>query len=448
MERKQVRRILESLDFVPPLPPAVDRTLKASETPAAGTTDTTALPSRGLIARTLKLANLSLRKFPREITTVTKCSLLMEFDAFADLLIGASAGTKMLLKEMPPDTANDPGPEEAFISRLSRDAEPFFDERISDQYAALVGRLCAPMKDQKAAGRALLAKWRLLRAYQTATRRLRAPLSRELCPKTPAGRLREAMRLAGIFTRSHCGADDLHAPMPTPDAFAWLALRLCEEREDALLLGEVILRARETSAIDNSGAIGDPGLIKKGDAMRLLALYLARPAAPPLKLILSAAGFEIDPRWLAADCVAMRPGKRPYAPAERSDAAGDEKEIKAARRICGFFFKLHRAALFAVAILFAAVFASYERLKPFSEPFNYAAAGTGRATLGIPFSATKKALDDGLLRVMIDTRDPKQVHDWLKGGNPSRVDYEEVLMEDGWDNDYLHQVGRALGMVP
>lgn len=125
-----------------------------------------------------------------------------------------------------------------------------------------------------------------------------------------------------------------------------------------------------------------------------------------------------------------------------------QKKRGFAARLAGFLLRAHRTAMLMTVLLFAAAFASYARLQPFSEPFNCAAAGMGRVTLGVPFDAAKKALDDGLLRVMVDTRDPQRIHDWLKGGNPSGVDYEEVLMADGWDNGHLHRVGRAIGMVP
>ncbi len=101
-----------------------------------------------------------------------------------------------------------------------------------------------------------------------------------------------------------------------------------------------------------------------------------------------------------------------------------------------------------IVLMLTTTFASYAELEPFNQPFNCAVAGVGKMTLGIPFSAGKKALDDGLLSVMVNTRDPRQIHDWLKGGNPGKIDYEEVLMKNGWDNDHLHRVGRILGMVP
>jgi hypothetical protein len=105
-------------------------------------------------------------------------------------------------------------------------------------------------------------------------------------------------------------------------------------------------------------------------------------------------------------------------------------------------------ALMALAVFFGSGAASYLRLNPLNQPFNATAAGVGKIVLGIPYSAGKTALDDGLIRVMLDAQSRQKTHDWLKGDNPSKVDYEKVLRENGWKDPYLHHLGRALGLIP
>ncbi|MFH1549551.1 MAG: hypothetical protein ABIH04_03225 [Planctomycetota bacterium] len=105
-------------------------------------------------------------------------------------------------------------------------------------------------------------------------------------------------------------------------------------------------------------------------------------------------------------------------------------------------------AMFVLVFLFAAsALASYTRVPVLNEPFNNVVALLGEAG-GIPMHATKRALDDGLLRVWIVSGSAQDVHDWLKGENPSGVDYEELLKKHGWTDGQVHRVGRVLGMVP
>ncbi|RKY23030.1 MAG: hypothetical protein DRP79_09830 [Planctomycetota bacterium] len=137
------------------------------------------------------------------------------------------------------------------------------------------------------------------------------------------------------------------------------------------------------------------------------------------------------------------------APAARSaTGVGAPRKPGIAARLLRLLRSKAGLAMTLLALILSMALASYAKIEPLNQPFNYAAAGVGKITLKIPFHATKKALDDGLLRVMVDTRDPRQIHDWLKGGNPGSIDYEEVLMENGWDNEDLHRLGRVLGMVP
>ncbi len=105
-------------------------------------------------------------------------------------------------------------------------------------------------------------------------------------------------------------------------------------------------------------------------------------------------------------------------------------------------------AMFALVLLFAAsALASYAQVPVLKEPFNGVVALLGEAG-GVPMDATKQALDDGLLRVWIGSGSAQEVHDWLKGGNPSGVDYEELLKKHGWTDRQVHNLGRMLGMVP
>jgi hypothetical protein len=119
-----------------------------------------------------------------------------------------------------------------------------------------------------------------------------------------------------------------------------------------------------------------------------------------------------------------------------------------ARRLLRFFMTRVGIALVVLAFCAGSGLASYARVKPLSEPFNAAVAGLGKLIAGIPYDAGKRALDDGLLHVMVKSRSAQETHDWLKGNNPSGIDYEKVLRDNGWQDPYLHRVGRMLGMVP
>ena len=111
------------------------------------------------------------------------------------------------------------------------------------------------------------------------------------------------------------------------------------------------------------------------------------------------------------------------------------------RRIFKYVFVL--VMLFAISGL-----GSYRQVPVLKEPFNITIALAGDWMMGAPKDATRRALDDGLLRVWIASASAQEVHDWLKGDNPSGVDYEKILKEHGWSDRRVHTIGRIIGMVP
>lgn len=107
-----------------------------------------------------------------------------------------------------------------------------------------------------------------------------------------------------------------------------------------------------------------------------------------------------------------------------------------------------RASICMFAIFVVSGTASYAGIEPLNQPFNAAAAALGKWVFGIPYQAGKTALDDGLLHVMIKSQSRQRTHDWLKGGNPSGIDYEQALRDNGWQDPCLHRLGRMPGMAP
>lgn len=116
--------------------------------------------------------------------------------------------------------------------------------------------------------------------------------------------------------------------------------------------------------------------------------------------------------------------------------------------------RIRRRALRALAVRISLVLAgllmlsgvgSYLRTPYVRKPLHWSAAGVGRV-VGIPRHVMVAALNDGLLRVYVDNRSMKVRHDWLRGGNPSAIDYEAELRRAGWSDARVHVVGSLFGV--
>ena len=99
--------------------------------------------------------------------------------------------------------------------------------------------------------------------------------------------------------------------------------------------------------------------------------------------------------------------------------------------------------LVLVAVEIAGIIGSYTRTPVVREPFHWTAAGLARC-VGIPCHVTEGALDDGLLRAYVELDTMEARHNWLRGENPSGIDYEAELRRAGWSNKIVHAVGSLL----
>ena len=332
MKETLVSRLIHTIDTVPPMPLVVESMLNVANDPGSSAADLASIISEdtGLTAKVLGLVNSSFYGFARQVTTVTESVILLGFETIVNLVIGMSVAKTMEAGEshvldrqrfwqhslgaaasarILSNMVDYPNPEEAFIAGMMHDVgKLFFDEYLPDEYATVVSCLHAGERrellaerdilgaDHTVAGGMLFRKWRLPRLYQMAARHHHAPLRFEPRLGSQTGRLVGVVYLADIFSKMHGDACDAQAYLPAIDPHVWELLGLTEEqaRRVFLLFDEEIQRAREFFGIACSDDLGDIVLLGEDELMRVMIACRERPLISPVKIILSAAGFDVS----------------------------------------------------------------------------------------------------------------------------------------------------------
>jgi HD-like signal output (HDOD) protein len=361
MESNDVIQLIANTDAVPPLPVVVGRMLQVADNPSSNAMDLANIIAEdtALTARVLKLVNSSFYGFSREISTVTESVILLGFEAITNLVIGmtitslmavgqsrvldrqrfwqhslgAAAAARILSR-----LVDYPNPEEAFIAGLMHDiGKLFFDEYMPDEYAAVVRLLHAGERnelraehdvlqtDHASAGQMLLRRWRLPVIYQLVTRYHHAPLQCEARLSTRTGKLVGCTYLADVFTKMHGDACDADAYVPTVDPRVWKLMRLTDENGSRvfLMFDQEVKRAREFFGIACSDDLGDINLVKEGEIKRVILARRHQPSVSTIKIILTAAGFEVSYGLITRQGIEMPPG------AEAHIVIIDEEDIAA-----------------------------------------------------------------------------------------------------------------------
>jgi HD-like signal output (HDOD) protein len=345
MRNRELDHLIGTIDSVPPLPLVASRMFEVAENPASSASDLAQVISddAGLTARVLRLVNSSFYGFAREISTVTESVVLLGFEAVVNLALGITiahsikAGESRVLDRQRfwqhslgaaacarilSRLVGYPNSEEAFIAGLVHDVgKLFFDEYLPDEYAAVVSQLHAGERNELRAehmaletdhtitGQMLFRKWRLPQIYQMTTRYHHAPLQCEARLSTLTGRLVGATYLADVFTKMHGDACDAHAYIPSIDPKVWSLLRLSEEDGSRIFLmfDEEVKRAREFFGIACSDELGEIKMVEESQLRRVMILRRRPPTVSTVRIILTAAGFEVAYGLLSPGGISMPP---------------------------------------------------------------------------------------------------------------------------------------------
>jgi len=362
MDKSDVKHLIDVIDAVPPLPLVVSKVVEVADNPNSSAQDLANIicEDTGLTARVLKLINSSFYGFSRRISTVTESVILLGFEVITNIVIwisvarhigtkesqvldrqrfwqhslGAAASAKILSQLI-----GYPNPEEAFIAGLLHDiGKIFFDEYVSDEYAAVVSRMDEGERnelraerqvlgtDHAAVGQMLLKKWRLPQVYQMTTRYHHAPLRYEARLSTSIGRLVGAVHLADVFAKMHGYACDAHAYIPAVDPRVWKLLQLSEEdgSRTFLMFAEELKRAKEFFGIACSDELGDIKLAGGGEVKQVLLVSRHEPPVSTVRILLTAAGFDVACGILTRDGIVLPPGAEPHVVVLDLDEIGSD----------------------------------------------------------------------------------------------------------------------------
>jgi len=366
MDKSDVKHLIDVIDAVPPLPLVVSKVVAVAENPDSSALDLANIISEdtGLTAQVLKLINSSFYGFSRRISTVTESVILLGFEVITNIVIWIAVARQLGVKDsgildrkrfwqhslaaasaakMLSRLVGYPNPEEAFVAGLLHDVgKILFDEYLPDEYASVVSRMHAGEQnelhaerqvfgtDHASVGQMLLKKWRIPQGYQLSARFHHAPLRCEAKISTTTGRLVGGVYLANVFAKLHGYACDAQTCVPAIDPRVWNLLDLGEEEAIRIftLFDEELKRAKEFFGIVCSDDLSDVKVVAEGEVKQALIVGPPQPPVSAMKILLTAAGFDIVHGVLARNGILLPPGAAPNVlVVDIDEAASDIRSI-------------------------------------------------------------------------------------------------------------------------